>query len=129
MVSSRLLISLAALLIATALQAADMRVPACTAYLLPNPDGARVSEREGVTRWRDPAQSVNWYGRFARAGELTAKVEMRLPPDNESRFKLTVGGQAREATIRGTNDIVVVDFGAFRVTDVGYQRIVLETAQ
>ena len=130
MASSRLLIFLAAVLTtlaASVLPAVELRVPAYTAYLLPDPEGARVSQREGVTRWKDPALSVKWYGQFTHAGELAAKVEMRLPRDTESRFKLTVGGQTREVAIQGSKDMVVADFGTFALGETGYQGIVLET--
>lgn len=123
----RLLTSLTVLCAATFSQGAEIRVPALTAYLLPDPDGARVSERDGVTKWRDPALSVNWYGRFARAGELSVKVEMRLPREQESRFRLTVSGQSREVTVRGTDELVVADFGTFTLSESGYQRIALES--
>ncbi len=123
----RLLICLTVLGAATVLPAAEIRVPAFSAYLLPDPDGARVSERDGVTKWRDSAQSVNWYGRFAHAGELSAQVEMRLPQDAESRFRLTVGGQSREVTVRGTDENVVADFGALTLAEAGYHRIALES--
>ena len=45
-----------------------LRVPAFTAYVTPDPDGARVS-REGVTKWNDPAQKILWGGEVHNAGE------------------------------------------------------------
>ena len=44
--------------------------------MLPNPESARISEQKGITRWNDPAQSVNWYGKFAKVGELKLQVEL-----------------------------------------------------
>lgn len=40
--------------------AAELKVPAFTAYTLPDANAARISERGGVRNWTDPAQSVNW---------------------------------------------------------------------
>ena len=109
--------------------AEPLRVPAFTAYTLPDAEGARISERGGVTRWTDPALSVNWFGQFKQTGELTARVELRLAPDVESRLKLTVAGQSREVTVRGTGpDIrVTADFGRFEIPQPGYRRFVLES--
>ena len=118
-----------ALFASTACLAAELRVPAFTAYTLPDADGARVSERSGVTRWSDPAISVNWYGEFKQTGELTAKVILRLPKDAESKLKLTVAGQSREVAARGGGDEapVTADFGSFKIEKAGYQRFALES--
>lgn len=51
-------------ILAGLLAAEELRVPAFTAYALPDANGARISERDGVTRWTDPALTVNWYGEF-----------------------------------------------------------------
>jgi hypothetical protein len=109
--------------------AAELRVPAFTAYLLADADAAHISQRSGVTRWADPAVSVNWYGNFKQAGELTAKIVLRLPRDAESKLKLTVAGQSREVTVKGDGDDhpVTADFGSFNLAGPGYQRFALES--
>ncbi len=71
-----------------------LRIPAFTAYMLPDADSARFSEQRGLTRWVDGEQSVNWYGKFAQAGELTASVELRLPAESQSRLKLSIDDQS-----------------------------------
>ena len=120
---------LAVTLCASAAIAAELRVPAFTAYTLPDADGTRISERSGVTRWTDPALSVNWYGEFKQTGELTAKITLRLPNDKESKLKLTVAGQSREVAVkcRGKDESVTADFGAFNITKPGYHRFALES--
>ena len=57
---------------------AELTIPAFTAYTLPNPDAARISEQSGVTRWNDPETTVNWFGQFNATGALNAKVTLRL---------------------------------------------------
>ena len=79
----------------------ELRVPAFTAYMLPDPDSVRISEARGVTRWADAAQSVNWYGRFTETGELTAKVELQLSQGATSRLRLTIGGKTQEVNVTG----------------------------
>lgn len=113
----------------TCFGAVELRVPAFTAYTLPDADGARISERSGVTRWTNPAISVNWYGEFKQTGELTARVAMRLPKDAESKLKLTIGNQSREVAVKGDGDEapVTADFGNFKIEKAGYQRFALES--
>src|SRR5579862_2356733 len=68
-----------------------LRVPAFTAYLDPNPRGATVSERSGITRIRDKAMKVVWFGEFKNTGSVDCSVELRLPPGTSSSVRLTVG--------------------------------------
>jgi hypothetical protein len=109
--------------------AEDLRVPAFTAYMLPDADSARIAEQRGVTRWTDPKQSVNWYGKFAHSGSLTASVELRLPVDAVSKLKLTIDGQSRLATIagKGKDAAVIAEFGEYSINDAGHHRISLES--
>jgi hypothetical protein len=83
------------------LTAAELRIPAFTAYMQPDPESADISESHGVTHWTDATQSVNWYGKFKATGELTASVELRLPAGVRSRLRLTVGGMPQETTVDG----------------------------
>ncbi len=124
----RTLLYLTLLASATPIIAAELRVPAFTAYTLPDVDGARISQRSGVTRWTDPTISVNWYGEFKQTGELSAKVALRLPKDAESKLRLTVAGQSHEVTVKGSNgESVAADFGKFDIDKLGYQRFALES--
>ena len=106
---------------------AEQRVPAYTAYALPDADGARISQRGGVTRWQDPSQSINWYGDFKQTGEVTARLALRLPRDAESKLKLSVAGQSHETTVKGAGETVTADFGVFNIKETGYQRFTLES--
>jgi hypothetical protein len=105
--------------------AAELRVPAFAAYLDPQPDGARISSRSGISGWTDPHLSVLWFGEFKQAGLVTAAVELTLPENTPTRLRLTLNGQARQATVtgQGTN-VVTATFGRFQVA-TGYQRWVL----
>jgi hypothetical protein len=72
---------------------AEMRVPAFTAYLDPNPDGARVSARAGISNWKDPALKALWFGEIKTSGQLECSVELRQPDGAESRLRLSVAGK------------------------------------
>lgn len=106
---------------------AELRVPACTAYLDPDTRGARVSERAGITRWNDPKLKVLWFGEIKTPGELTCAVELRLPTGHESKLRLTVAGTAREVTAQGGTNTIRVAFGTFPIAMAGYQRFTLES--
>jgi hypothetical protein len=107
---------------------AELRVPAFTAYLAPDVEGARVSERAGITRWQDPGLKVLWFGEFKETGEIRCRLALRLPDQARSSLRLRLGEQGREAaaTGRGTN-LVEVDFGAFAIASPGFHCFTLES--
>ena len=111
------------------LTAAELRIPAFTAYMLPDPESARISESHGVTKWTDVTQSVNWYGKFSAAGELTARVQLRLPEGSTSMLRLTVDGKPQETTVTGAGSekAVTADFGTFTIAAAGHRRFQLES--
>jgi hypothetical protein len=101
--------------------AAELRVPAFTAYTLPDTDSPRISEHGGVRGWTDPAQTVHWYGRLNQPGALQAKLRLRLPEGAESKLRLTVAGGFREVTVKGVSgsEPLTADFGTFSVEGPG----------
>jgi hypothetical protein len=110
--------------------AEPIRVPAATAYLDPDVNGARVSAERGITRWRDPDLAVKWFGELKQGGELAAKLELLLPEGAELDLKLTVGGRSREASAKGVADgMTEVDFGTFEIAKPGYQSFALESSK
>jgi hypothetical protein len=107
---------------------AQLRVPAFTAYLEPDSEGARVSQRSGVSNWKDPSLKVLWFGDIKNPGKLMCSLELRLPEGAESKLRLTVAGKSSEAAVKGMGDgVVKVDFGSFDVPMAGYQRFMLES--
>lgn len=106
-----------------------LRVPAFTAYLDPNPNGARVSPRGGITRWSDPALKVLWFGELKQPGRLRASVALVLPIGATSKLRLSVAGEAHEAQVSGAGagSEVTADFGSFEVKEPGYQRFELQS--
>lgn len=120
---------LSGLLLAAATTAqAELRVPAFTAYVDPNPDGARVSQRSGITGWNDPALKVKWFGEIKSPGSIEVALALRLPEGEHSKLRLTVAGQSREVTAAGAGtNIVTASFGSFDVPAAGYQSFTLES--
>jgi hypothetical protein len=107
---------------------AELRVPAYTAYLEPDPAGAQVSQKSGITGWNGEGEKVLWFGRFTNAGPVDCSVELRLPAQAQSRLRLTVGGTSREATVQGQGSgLAFARFGSYRVLEPGYERFCLES--
>ncbi len=88
---------------------AELRVPAFTAYLEPDANGANVS-KEGITGWKNPAVAVSWFGdrrrlvpdlrsespavtvswfgEFKTTGKATASVVLKLPKGAVSKLRI-----------------------------------------
>lgn len=130
------------MLLTSALAHAELRVPGYTAYLSPNPDGAQVSERSGVTGWNDPALQVLWFGELRAIGPLTCAVALRLPAGATSKLRLTVQrqmeasgavagsavAQASTTQVTGTDgQSVTARFGPYAIPVAGYYRFALES--
>jgi hypothetical protein len=113
----------------TSTSASELGIPAYTAYTLPDPNGARISERNGLTRWTDPDLTVNWYGLFRETGTLRAGITLSLPEGSTSMLSLAVNGQTNRfsATGKGTGNPVTVECGEFSLTSTGYHRITLSS--
>jgi hypothetical protein len=107
---------------------AQLRVPAFTAYLEPDPEGARVSPRSGVSGWTNPSLKALWFGDLESAGKLDCALELRLPAGAETKLRLTVAGNSREGATKGAgDDLVRVNFGSFDIPAAGYQKFALES--
>lgn len=100
--------------------AEELHIPAATAYLEPDRDGARVS-KDGVKRWVDPQTVVSWFGQFKQVGSLNASVILRLPQGQRCPLQLTIADKSRTADVTGAGDRnVAVDFGQFEIGSPGY---------
>jgi heme-degrading monooxygenase HmoA len=115
---------LALLLASTSCAFAELRVPASTAYLDPDPNGAKVS-KTGITDWKDPKISVSWFGEIKSPGKLKASLVLHLPKDARTRLRLTVEKQSRDASASGASGALTVDFGEFTVAQPCYVRFQL----
>lgn len=108
--------------------AAELKVPAFTAYSDPQPERVRISQRSGISGWDDPAVRVMWFGELRQTGTLACAVSLKLPAGGESKLRLTVAGVSREATAKGgANSDATISFGSFEIAKPGYQKFLLET--
>jgi len=115
------------LLLAASSALAELRVPASTAYLDPDPNGAKVA-KDGITGWTKPEITVSWFGEIKKPGKLSASLSLRLPKGKQSRLKLTVGTETREVKVTGADTPLVVPCGDFQITKPGYTRFQLSSA-
>jgi hypothetical protein len=107
---------------------AEIRIPAFTAYLDPDPDGARISQRTGITDWDNPALKVSWFGEFKQSGQITCSVVMRFRAGVVSKLRLGIDGQSRAVTASGSGtNSTLVQFGDFNIRAAGYQQFTLES--
>ncbi len=102
---------------------AELRVPAFTAYIAPDPEGARVA-RDGISNWQ-AGSSMLWFGDFKSMGNVTVAVTLELPTADSLPLRLTVSGQSHTAVARGSAGEVRVTFGEFTLRDTGYVRFEL----
>ncbi|MFM7321053.1 MAG: DUF3472 domain-containing protein, partial [Armatimonadota bacterium] len=103
-----------------------LSVPAHAAYAEPDPDGIRIGNRRGATRWSDPRQRLVWYG-FTNGGPLDVRVVVRLAPGESGILRALVAGRRRDVPFPapGPDGLRIVDFGRFDVPS-GAVRIELE---
>lgn len=108
----------------------ELRVPGFAAYSEPEPEAMQFSEAQGVTGWKDPKQSVVWYGEIKTPGRLNLSVEMRLPATKGVNLALHVGNRTLKAVVVGENEgTVEVPFGSVEFAAPGYCRIALQGVQ
>ncbi len=122
-----------ALLLGCCSALAELRVPAFTAYLEPEADGAKVG-KEGITGWTNPKQTVSWFGEFKTKGKIELSLVLRLPKDAVSRLYLDVIPEWPEVyevrtqvTGAGSGEAVTLKLGDFTIARPGYVRFVLKS--
>lgn len=118
---SPLLRLVALLFLSTQLAHAELRIPAFTAYLDPDPNGAKVSKDTGITGWKDDSLHVSWFGELKATGKLTAAVAIQLPKGKTPKLELSVGDQKHKGVVMGDT----VSFGEYDIAKSGYARFEL----
>lgn len=98
---------------------AELRVPAFTAYISPDADGARVSKEKGITGWQDATQHVLWFGEMKATGKLAANAEVKA--SDGTQLQLAIGNQKHAASVKAG----IADFGSFDIAKAGYVKFEL----
>jgi hypothetical protein len=106
--------------------AESLHIPACTAYLEPDPAALHPSDTNGIDGWSDGATSIVWHGWITTPGMLDLSVTLRLPQGATAQLRLTAAGADHSAQAVGAGDqAVVVPFGQVAIAAPGYQRFEL----
>ncbi|MCX6856930.1 MAG: DUF3472 domain-containing protein [Verrucomicrobia bacterium] len=103
--------------------AAELRIPAHTAYFDPDTNGAKISETRGITGWHDAGLLVSWFGELKATGKLTAALALQLPKGSTSKLQLAIGDQKHEVVASGD----LVSFGEYNIAKTGYVRFELSS--
>jgi hypothetical protein len=101
----------------------ELKIPANTGYSEPDPDGIRISGRNGVSRWNDDQQSLNWFGDFKATGDVKVLIDFETSTAEPVTFHLEFAGETRCRTVEDTAQSL--DFGDFKINAAGYQRLKL----
>ena len=108
--------------------AAELRIPAYTAYAEPDPEAVRITRQDGITGWDDPRISLLWFGDFQHPGLVNCALALRIVPGEAYRLRLTFAGRSREVLARsGSTNRLTVTAGDFEITKPGYQQLKLES--
>ena len=101
-------------------QQPELRVPAATAYIGPDAEGARVSRDRGVTAWQAPGTSVTWFGEFKNQGKVRAAIALTLAKGDSLGLSLSVGKEQHTVMAHGDSGEVRVLLGEFTIAAAGY---------
>jgi len=95
---------------------AQKTIPGHTAYVHPNPWGARIRENQGVLQWQESNPSIRWWGIFKNPGTLELKVLVRGDSKSIEGLKLRVGDQEHGPKgIKSEQELTLVDFGKYEL--------------
>jgi hypothetical protein len=101
-------------LLASISAVAEIKVPAFTAYINPDPNGLHISKEQGVSNWKDGKQQVLWFGELKATGKLTASVTLKATKG--VKLKLTIGTENHGASVADGN----ASFGTYNIAKAGY---------
>ncbi|MEP6766216.1 MAG: DUF3472 domain-containing protein [Gemmatimonadaceae bacterium] len=104
---------------------AELRVPAYTAYLLPDADAARISQNRPVTPFARSGASIAWFGQFKQKGNVDIAVAIKLAIGDTVSLRMAVGKQHRDVIVIGSNTESRAPLGSFEIADTGYVKFEL----
>ena len=107
---------------------AELRIPAYTAYLLPDADAVPISGSRSILPFSRAGASIAWWGQLQSTGSIDAAVAINLAKNDSVRLRLSVAGRHHDTMVFGTGTEIRVPFGAFAITDTGYVKFELATA-
>ena len=104
-----------------------LNIPAFTAYIDPDPNGAQVSKDDGITDWNTATNKIKWSGQLKNTGDLSIQVRLTLKKNEPLELHLKLGNQFKRLTVTGTGASMLADFGELLVTRNGYHTFILSS--
>ena len=105
-----------------------LTISAATAYIMPDPEGMRVSEKQGTVTWSDPRQSIVWYGEWKKPGAVQVSLVAKPSATAASHWVVTLAGESHSiegAANPSRQHPITLDAGKFSIAGPGYYKIVL----
>ena len=107
--------------------AAELQIPANTAYTEPVNSEIKFTKEGPISGWTNSETRILWFGNLPQAGAVECSMEVALPEGEKSKLRLSCGGESREIEVSGKGEEpVLADFGKFEIKTAGYQEFRLE---
>ncbi|MBO0948049.1 DUF3472 domain-containing protein [Fibrella forsythiae] len=111
--------------LATAQTPASFRVPlGGNSWIRTATGKAATLTKDGLSDWTNPANSIDTYVRFEKAGMVRLSTYLRVPT-GKSRLRVSLMGQSKEVDVQGA-DLAEHELGIWPVTKPGYVTISLQ---
>ncbi len=105
-------------------QSAEVVIPGFTAYAVPKEAGVNISGRQGVVRWTDSTNAVNFYFHAANAGPL--KIGLQAKSDAPAKIKVLVNGTEKVISIPNGSDYTTIPVLQTKLKTPGFYTISLK---
>lgn len=99
--------------------APSLRIPASTAYCVPDAEALDIEPGDPVAGWSSPHERLVWHGHFAAPGRLDAAIEIALPSGEQVALRLRMAGQSRTANLQGAAGQQSASFGSLQIPAPG----------
>lgn len=111
----------------SAAQTSPVVLPGFTAYAVPEENGVQISSRNGVVKWADSTNTVNFYFHAANPGAL--KLALQAKSDAPSKIKVSVNGVDKVVDITNINDYTAIPVLQTKLKKAGFYTVSLKGLQ
>ncbi|MGX5818190.1 DUF3472 domain-containing protein [Chitinophaga lutea] len=105
-------------------QQSPVVLPGFTAYAVPAEQGVRISQRQGVTQWKDSANAVHFYFHTSATGAI--KLALQAKSDAPSRLRVSLNGREKIVSIPAKDSFATIPLLETKLKDTGFYTLVLK---
>ncbi|WP_074241562.1 DUF3472 domain-containing protein [Chitinophaga niabensis] len=105
-------------------QNAPVTLPGFTAYAVPEENGVDISGRNGVVKWTDSTNAVNFYFHTSHPGSL--KLALQAKSDAPAKIRVTLNGVEKIISIPNGTDYTSIPVLQTKLKDTGFYTISLK---